>query len=255
MQYAKIFTDALQFVWGAGFLSPGGPQEVAAMLAGQSLTGCRVLDIGAGLGGVDLLLAQCHGAAEVVGVDVEPQLVAAAADLARAAGLADTVQFQLVAPGRLPFADASFDVVFSKDAMVHIADKPALYRDVLRLLKPGGRFLAADWLWAEGAADSAAVCRFVAGGPLRFVYTTTSESEAALRQSGFADVKISDRRALLQASNRTEIAFLSGPDSQRLAEVVGPEMARARLASAHGRQGVLDSGDLIPSHIFARRPG
>ena len=82
MQYAKAFTDALQFMWGKGFLSPGGPEEVRQMLAGQDLTGKIVLDVGAGLGGIDVLLAREHGAAEVVGIDVEPQLIEAARALA-----------------------------------------------------------------------------------------------------------------------------------------------------------------------------
>jgi hypothetical protein len=67
MQYAKDFTDALQFMWGEGFLSPGGPEEVAEMVAGIDLGGRRILDIGSGLGGVDILLAHAHGAREVVG--------------------------------------------------------------------------------------------------------------------------------------------------------------------------------------------
>ena len=70
MQYSKTFTDALQFMWGKGFLSPGGPEEVDDMLRGEVVTGRRVLDIGSGLGGVDLLLVERHGAGEVVGIDV-----------------------------------------------------------------------------------------------------------------------------------------------------------------------------------------
>ena len=62
MQYAKAFTDALQFAWGPGFLSPGGPEEVAEMVHGLDLKGARLLDVGSGLGGVDLLLAGVHGA-------------------------------------------------------------------------------------------------------------------------------------------------------------------------------------------------
>src|SRR4030095_14409212 len=123
MQYAKNFTDALQFMWGEGFLSPGGPEEVAEMVAGIDLAGKRVLDIGSGLGGVDALLVTRHGAAQVVGIDVEPQLVGAARALVAGKGVTERVTVQLVEPGPLPFLDASFDVVFSKDAMVHIADK------------------------------------------------------------------------------------------------------------------------------------
>jgi len=58
MQYNKAFTDALEFMWGKGFLSPGGPEEVADMLRGHDISGTRILDIGSGLGGVDALLVQ-----------------------------------------------------------------------------------------------------------------------------------------------------------------------------------------------------
>ncbi|MCB1378496.1 MAG: methyltransferase domain-containing protein [Alphaproteobacteria bacterium] len=254
MQYAKAFTDALQFMWGKGFLSPGGPEEVRQMLAGQDLTGKIVLDVGAGLGGIDVLLAREHGAAEVVGIDVEPQLIEAARALAREADLEDRLRFDLVEPGPLPYADASFDAVFSKDAMVHIPDKAAFYREVLRVLRPGGRFIAADWLWKEGAGTSPPVVTWLSKGPLKFAFTTPAEAETALRDAGFADVALIDCRAALQASNREEIRVLEGPAMAEMAKVVGEEMARSRLASARGRQGALDSGDLIPCHIVARKP-
>lgn len=254
MQYAKAFTDALQFMWGDGFLSPGGPAEVAQMLADTDLTGLRVLDIGSGMGGIDVLLAERHKAAEVTGIDVEEQLVEAARARVAARGLDARVRFALVAPGPLPFPDARFDVVFSKDAMVHIPDKAALYAEVLRVLVPGGRFVAADWLWSPGAEDSAAVREWMSGGPLKFAFTTVAEAEADLRAAGFADVRLSDERAALQISNREEIAVLEGPAQQKLAAIVGPDMARARAVGARGRQRALDEGWLIPSHIFARAP-
>lgn len=254
MQYAKDFTAALQFVWGEGFLSPGGPEEVAEMVAGIDLSGKRVLDIGSGLGGVDILLATTHGAAEVVGIDVEPQLVDSARALAAAKGLRERVKFQLVEPGPLPFPEASFDVVFSKDAMVHIEDKAALYAEVLRVLKPGGWFTAADWLWAEGAAKSPVVEAWLSMGPLKFKFTPPAVARQAMIDAGFADVRVTDLRHRLQQSNRAEIAVLQGPARQRLAAIVGETMANNRLASAKGRQGALDSGDLIPSHLRGRRP-
>ncbi|MDQ0468660.1 class I SAM-dependent methyltransferase [Labrys wisconsinensis] len=254
MQYSEAFTKALQFMWGDGFLSPGGPEEVEDMLRGHDLSGCRVLDIGAGLGGVDALLVSRHGAAAVLGIDVEAPLIEAARSLIAERGLSDRVAFQLVEPGPLPFPDASFDVVFSKDAMVHIPDKAALYREVLRVLKPGGAFIAADWLWAEGAATSPVVQAWVSKGPLTFAFTTPAEAAAAMRDAGFAAVLVADRRHLLQASNRREVEALEGPARQRLADIVGEEMALARLASARGRQNALDAGELIPSHLRAMRP-
>lgn len=97
MQYAKDFTDALQFMWGDGFLSPGGPEEVGEMVDGIDLVGRRVLDIGSGLGGVDALLATTHGAAEVIGIDVEEQPAESARALISARGLTDRVNVTSVA--------------------------------------------------------------------------------------------------------------------------------------------------------------
>lgn len=253
MQYSKAFSDALQFMWGKGFLSPGGPEEVREMLAGYDLQGKIVLDIGSGVGGVDVLLARDHGAGEVIGIDVEPRLIEEARALVREAGLEDRIRFDLVEPGPLPFADRSFDFVFSKDAMVHIADKAALYREVLRVLKPGGSFIAADWLWKEGAATSPPVVGWLSKGPLKFMFTTLSEAEEGLRASGFENVSVRDCRIALQLSNREEIKALEGPAMQDLAKVVGGEMAASRLAGARGRQAALDSGDLIPSHLVGRK--
>jgi SAM-dependent methyltransferase len=53
------------------------------------------------------------------------------------AQLADRIKSLCVAPGPLPFESESFDVLFSKDAIVHIPDKAALYTDIHRVLRPG----------------------------------------------------------------------------------------------------------------------
>lgn len=253
-QYAKSFSDALQFMWGKGFLSPGGPAEVHEMIGRENIAGKSILDIGSGVGGVDLILVKELGAGEVIGIDVEERLVAEARALVAEEGLDDRIQFQLVEPGGLPFPDQRFDLVFSKDAMVHIPDKAGLYREVLRVLKPGGVFVAADWLWKEGAETSPVVVKWLSAGPLKFAFTTPPEAEAALRAAGFEGVEVKDCRATLQLSNRDEIKALEGPAMPGLIAAVGQEMALRRLASARGRQGALDSGDLIPSHLRGRKP-
>lgn len=254
MAYAKTFTDGLQFQWGEGFLSPGGPEEIALIFAGTDLHGLAVLDIGSGLGGIDLLLAQRFGAARVTGIDIEPDLVEQARHLADRQGLADRVEFQVVQPGPLPFPDASFDVVFSKDAMVHVSDKLALYREIRRVLRPGGLLCAADWFWAQGAEDHPAVRDWVITGPLHFAYTTPQEAREALLGAGLQEISLVNRQASLQQSNRELVARLHGPDLEQLSALVGPDSARARQRSAVLRQAALDDGQLIPCHIRARAP-
>ncbi len=253
MQYAKDFTDALQFMWGEGFLSPGGPDEVAEMVAGIELTGKRVLDIGSGLGGVDILLATDHGAAEVIGIDVEPQLVESARALIAARGLTERVTFQLVEPGALPFSDASFDVVFSKDAMVHVEGKAALYAEVLRVLKPRGWFTAADWLWAEDAGKSAVVEAWLSMGPLKFAFTPPAVALQAMINAGFAEPRVT------HVPGACTIQPQRDPGAGR----AGAPAARSDRGRDDGQQPAgrrqrparrIDSGDLIPSHLRGRRP-
>ena len=137
MSYDKTFTDGLQFIWGKGFLSQGGPEEISEILRGNDLSRCEVLDIGSGLDGIDLLLVRVHGAARVTGIDVETDMVSAARELVAEENLSHRIDFIQVDPGPLPFAAQTFDIVFSKDAMVHIADKAAAYADKIITLSDG----------------------------------------------------------------------------------------------------------------------
>jgi phosphoethanolamine N-methyltransferase len=253
MQYAKDFTDGLQFLWGEGFLSPGGPEAVANILSGTKLSGKRVLDIGSGLGGIDMLLAERFGASMVTGIDVEEQLVEMARDLASRRGLSRRVEFMTVDPGPLPFKDGSFELVFSKDAMVHVEDKLGIYREVKRVLAPGGEFRAGDWFWAKDAQNHPMVRAWLGAGPLHFAFTTPAQAEAALKAAGLRNVSVSDRRAELVASNRKTLARLEGPQFAELVRMVGEQSAAARREGTRLRQAVLEAGQLIPCHIKADR--
>ena len=243
MSYDKTFTDAVQFVWGAGFLSPGGAGAVAALLRGQYIAGATVLDIGSGLGGMDLILARDHGAGHVTGIDIDPWLVEQARGLAAAQGLADRVAFTAVQPGPLAFADGSFDVVVSKDAMIHIADKPAIYAEVRRVLRAGGRFLSSDWLFAPGAIRSPEIVAWVGKNPLDFNFTTPKEVLQALTGAGFADAWVTDDSAAIEAVFQGEVARLNEIPQAQLVALLGeeqaamrPEFARLRLAAVRARQ-------------------
>ncbi|MEM8597478.1 MAG: methyltransferase domain-containing protein, partial [Pseudomonadota bacterium] len=118
----------LEKLWGVGYLSPGGAEEVARVLDGLDLTGATVVDIGCGAGGITAALARDYGAARVIGLDVEDTVVATARARAEAEGVGDRVEIRRVSPGPMPVEDGSVDVVFSKDSIVHIADKHALAR-------------------------------------------------------------------------------------------------------------------------------
>ncbi len=131
---AEIFV--LEQVWGEGFLSPGGPDEIRRIVDGVELSGKKVIDLGCGTGGISQFLAETFEPAQLVGIDVDLGLIERAAKRVAQSSLSDHLKFKCVAPGPLPFADGSFDVVFSKDAMIHIADKEALFADIFRVLVP-----------------------------------------------------------------------------------------------------------------------
>ena len=98
----------LEAIWGEGYLSPGGPAEVARVLDGIDLKGKRVLDIGCGAGGITASLVAEYGAAHVTGLDVEPDVCNATRAFMARKGLTDRVDVVQVMPGPLPFAPGQF---------------------------------------------------------------------------------------------------------------------------------------------------
>jgi hypothetical protein len=64
---------------------------------------------------------------------------------------------------------------------------------------------------------------------LKFVFTTPADALRTVQEAGFVDASVIDRRQRLQQSNREEIKLLEGPDQERLAALVGKEMAASRL--------------------------
>ncbi|NJK99658.1 MAG: methyltransferase domain-containing protein [Spirulinaceae cyanobacterium SM2_1_0] len=103
--------------------------------------GTTVLDVGCGIGGSSRILARDYGFA-VTGVTISPQQVARAQELTPADLDATFAVDDAMA---LSFPDASFDVVWSIEAGPHMPDKAVFARELLRVLKPGGILVVADW--------------------------------------------------------------------------------------------------------------
>lgn len=99
--------------------------------------GMRVLDLGSGLGGPARTLAETFGC-HVTGVDLSAAYVQAAADLSRRVGLEGRVAFRRADALALPFGNNGFDAVLMFHLNMNIADKTALFKEALRVLKSGG---------------------------------------------------------------------------------------------------------------------
>jgi len=105
----------------------------------------RVLDVGSGVGGTSRCLAKEFGC-RVTGLDLTDEYCRAAEMLSAKIGLAHLVDYRQGDATDLPFDDQAFDVVWTEHAAMNISDKPRLYKEMHRVLKPGGTLAIYDVL-------------------------------------------------------------------------------------------------------------
>lgn len=145
-------------------------------------SGKRVLDVGSGVGGTSRCLAREFGC-RVTGIDLTDEYCRAAAMLSDRIGLADLVDYRQGDATNLPFADASFDIVWTEHVAMNIPDKPKLYREMYRVLRPGGTLAIYDIL----AGPSGPVLFPVpwARTPESSFLATPDEMRSLLAEAGF----------------------------------------------------------------------
>jgi len=121
------------------FAGVANPWTMGRLAAGE-----RVLDLGSGAGTDSLVAAQMVGpAGHVTGIDMTPEMLVRARSAAATMGVAN-VEFVEGEAERLPFSDASFDVVISNGVIDLVPDKDAVFAELYRVLAPGGRMQIAD---------------------------------------------------------------------------------------------------------------
>lgn len=104
----------------------------------------KILDVGCGIGGSSLYLAQKYNAT-ATGITLSLVQAARAKERAAIAQMSEKTEFLVADALQMPFADDSFDLVWSMESGEHMADKEQFLRECYRVLKPGGTFLMATW--------------------------------------------------------------------------------------------------------------
>lgn len=190
----------------------------------------KVLEVGCGAGGCTLYLARQSGAA-VTGIDINEHGIEAASQLAAAQELGSQVQFHRIdASTRLPFEDECFDVVFSNDAICHIANRGETLREWHRVLKPAARVLFTDALVLTGVLSNWELATRASIG--NYFFLPPGVNEGLLEAAGFGSTVVED------------LTFQAEVISKRWHEARSRRMAKLMLMEGQenfiGIQGFLD---------------
>ncbi len=248
---AKIFaslraagkdTDALQVEDLAQIdqLHSGGAQATLALIRRARLQpGMSLLDVGGGLGGPARLVA--HDAACTVTVlELSEEFCRIGEMLTGSVGLAGRVSFQQGNALDMPFPDGAFEVVWTQHATMNIAEKERLYREVYRVLRPGGR-LAMQEMMAGPVQPIHFPVPWAHDASISFLWSS-AEIRALLTEIGFREVEWSDEREATLVSMQAPPAgqpqagspalaaqLMHGPQMQEMVRNVGHNLREDRL--------------------------
>ena len=149
----------------------------------------------------------------------------------------------------MPLPDASVDIVFSKDSIVHIPDKEALAADAFRVLRPGGWFVASDWLISHDGEPSPEMADYIAKEDLDFGMASPARYRRALEAAGFVDVSLTNRNPWYRTVARGELARLEGAGRDAFLKVMDEAALDEQVGIWRAMIIVLDSGEHCPHHF------
>jgi len=142
-----------------------------------------VLDIGAGIGGTARFVAKTYGA-NVQGIDLTPEFCEVASSLNKLVGLDDLVTVIEGSALDMPYADNSFSAAYMMHVGMNIEDKAALYTEIRRVLKPGGKFAVYDILQGPNTHDFEFPVPWATTQDTSFL-ATAEEMQSLLENAGF----------------------------------------------------------------------
>ncbi len=189
-QYSRTSILRYEKIFGDHYISTGGAEttdNLCRRLGGSLRSGARVLDVGSGIGGAAFHLATAFGA-QVTGIDLAEEMVAIALDRAGELGLGSRVTFILGDVLETEFPDR-FDIVWSRDALMHIPDKPRLFSRLYALLADGGRIVITDYARGKTPASPAFEDYIEKTG---YHVVEPEQYGRLLREAGFVDVIVDD---------------------------------------------------------------
>jgi sarcosine/dimethylglycine N-methyltransferase len=207
--------------------------KLAAITADMS-----VLDVGSGVGGPARIVAATYGC-RVTGVDLSEPFVDAARYLTERTRQSGQVSFETASALDLPFDDGRFDVVLLQNVAMNISNRARLYREIRRVLRPGGRFVTFDVVLNSGEPHFPVPW---ARTPATSFFLTAAATREAIESVGFRTLAWQDDTEAAKAWF-AQMRESGPPPSPNLSVVMGPDFAQlsANLGRnlMEGRLGIL----------------
>jgi ubiquinone/menaquinone biosynthesis C-methylase UbiE len=211
--------------------------------------GARVLDVGSGLGGVArYLAAECGCLAS--GIDLTAEFVRVARMLTERTGLTGQVDFRVGSALDLPWPVARFDAAVTFHVAMNIADRPGLYAEVARVVRPGGVFAIYDVM--KGPTEGMVFpVPWAATAETSFL-TTPAEVTRLLDEAGFEVTHQDDRRSSALEHHRKRLATVSAADGP---PPLGLHLLQGETAGLKSRNMIkmLEANQVTLGVVIARR--
>jgi phosphoethanolamine N-methyltransferase len=192
-QYSRTSILRYEKIFGEAYISTGGhatTEDLCARLGSSLRPGARLLDVGSGIGGAMFHLVKTYGV-KATGIDLAQEMIAIAEEKTAERGMEDSVTSILGDVLETSFPEP-FDIIWSRDAFMHIPDKARLFARLYALMAPGGRLVITDY--ARGKTP---------GSPEfeRYIEKTgysviePEQYGEVLKGAGFVDVVVDDATA------------------------------------------------------------
>jgi phosphoethanolamine N-methyltransferase len=199
-QYSRTGILRYEMIFGEGYISTGGvatTEDLCNRLGSSLKPGVRVLDVGSGIGGAAFHLADVYGA-KVIGIDLAEEMVNIALERAAQRGMSDSVKTLLGDVLETSFPEP-FDIIWSRDAFMHIPDKPKLFSRLYQLLAPDGKLVITDY---------------------------------AARRLGHPSLRVISKRPVITSSSRATTAGCSKGPGSRMSSSTMPRRVSLRSSGA-----------------------
>ena len=208
----------------------------------------HILDIGSGIGGPARYFAK-RFACRVAGTDLTPEFCEVARHLTRLVGLDGRVEFECGNALAMRFADASFEGAYSMNVSMNIADKSGFYREIRRVLKPGGWLVLSELAQGEGGEVDYPT-PWAANARASFL-STPEETRHGLLDAGFDVVGLHDTvEPALEFGARSRAAVARSEPPHRAVIFIHGEIAQQAMANTARS---LAERRLVPIEVLARK--